>query len=275
MINEISWNTEGEDATALLESPALADFKDINSLAKAFIDTKAMVGNSMRIPSSEAGKEDVDAFHKTLMEKVPGLILKPDVDDTDGMNNILRSLGLPEDSDGYGEVDVGKSLYDEDDIKQMKLDAFESGLTKKQFEAQMKKNIERSTRQSEDYDIKHNGEIDALKREWGEAFDLRSAQAGKIAEASGAPTDLVEAIKLGEAPAESIKWLYNLAARIGSEDFQVATQEPENGGVTPQEARDRAQEIRTQLDDDTITGSRRDEMIKRLIDYDRKGRMAA
>jgi len=274
-INEISWSEEGDGNVALMESPALADFKDINSLAQAFVDTKAMVGNSIRIPSSEAGAEDLKKFNDTLLEKVPGLMRKPDSDDVEGLTAIMKSLGLPTEVDGYGAVEIDGTLFSEKDIEAMKQDALEAGLTKRQFETQMKKAVERSKSENEEFDYTQNEGMNKLKREWGEAYDMRVAQAGKIAEASGAPTDLVEAIKLGEAPADSVKWLYNLANRIGGEEFQVATQEPENGGITPQEARDRAQEIRTQLNDDSIVGTRRDDLIKRMIDYDKRGAVAA
>ena len=274
-INEISWNPEAEGAKELSESSALADFKDLNSLAKAFVDTKAMVGQSIRIPSEEAGAEDVKKFQESLMEKVPGLIMKPDADDDDGVKNILKSLGMPEEADQYGEVDIAGTLLSEEDVNEMKAYALEAGLTKRQFNAYTNKIIAKSKAENEDYDIKQSQDVDNLKREWGEAYELRTSQAARVAEASGAPEEFVEAIKLGTAPTSSVKWMYDLARRIGGEDFQAAMQEPSGGGITPDEARERAQEIRNQLDDSSIHGARRDELIKRMIDYDAKARVAA
>ncbi len=97
-INEISWNGEAEGFQDLLDAPALADFKDINSLAKAFIDTKAMVGQSIRVPSKEAGADDLKSFHDSLIAQVPGLLFKPDMDDDAAMNALFKSIGLPEDT---------------------------------------------------------------------------------------------------------------------------------------------------------------------------------
>ena len=155
-INEISWNEEGEDNTSILESSALADFKDINSLAKAFIDTKAMVGNSIRVPSSEAGTEDIKAFHDNLMSKVPGLMYKPDADDSDGITNVLKSLGLPDDQAGYGEVKIDDTLLSEEDVASMKGFALEAGLTKRQFEVYANKVAAASKYQNEEMDIPCN-----------------------------------------------------------------------------------------------------------------------
>jgi hypothetical protein len=46
--------------------PSLADVKDVGGLAKRFVDTKAMVGDAVKIPGPEATPEQWAAYHKRI-----------------------------------------------------------------------------------------------------------------------------------------------------------------------------------------------------------------
>ena len=58
---------------------ALGDFKDIGSLARAFVDTKKMVGGSLRIPGKDAKPEDLAKWQQDELPKLraAGLIAGP------------------------------------------------------------------------------------------------------------------------------------------------------------------------------------------------------
>ncbi len=62
----------------LKTNASLLDVPDVATLAKRFIDTKAMVGNSFRVPGEDASTEDWGKFNTNLIEKVPALMFKPD-----------------------------------------------------------------------------------------------------------------------------------------------------------------------------------------------------
>jgi chorismate mutase len=64
-------DTQDWMAPDLREDPALRDFKDPNALAKAYKDTKALVGSSIRPPGPDAGPEAHAEFAKKLAEKTP------------------------------------------------------------------------------------------------------------------------------------------------------------------------------------------------------------
>lgn len=50
----------------LRSEKALADFKDVGSLAKSYVETKRMVGDAVRVPGKDAKPEEVTAFHRKL-----------------------------------------------------------------------------------------------------------------------------------------------------------------------------------------------------------------
>ena len=273
-VNEISWNAESDGAVDLLANPALADFKDVNGLAKAFIDTKAMQGQSIRIPSKEASTEDMTTFHTSLREKVPGLMPAPDLTNDEAMNALMVSIGRPEKEDGYTIPTVeGVELSDEA-ATALRKNALESGLTVKQFEKWLTTvftaDIASTTAKKETV----QQELQGLRNEWGTAFDSKFAQAVKIAEATGAPPEVVKALKEQTAGVATIKWFDGLVGALGSEDFQLATLPPGSGGITPAEARERASEIRTKISSMNESHPEYQSLIQKMMGFDKLGKEA-
>jgi len=267
-INEVKWNPESEGASILSENPALADFTDVNGLAKAYVDAKTLMGNSVRLPSKEASETDRTSFVAELREKVPELILAPDYTSDESMMAHFLTLGRPEAVDGYELPEVeGASLPDER-VEKLKELALGANLTKKQFktlvEDEMRADLESTTRGLELQDAGMTG----LKAEWGLAFNDKMARAIKIAEATGAPKDVVESVRDQTVPIATVKWLDSLGKALGSEDFQVALQTGGGGGMTPDEAKERASEIRTKIHEMKPTHPDYNVLIKRMMDFD-------
>src|SRR5256885_6120890 len=50
----------------LRTEPTLASFKDVSTLAKSFVDTKRMVGDSIRLPKSDASPEEWGKLYDKL-----------------------------------------------------------------------------------------------------------------------------------------------------------------------------------------------------------------
>ncbi len=246
-INEISWNEEAEGSSSLLESPALADFKDVNGLAKAFLDTKSLVGQSLRVPSKEAGEEDIKKFHEQLMEKVPGLIPAPDITDDEQVAMLMKKLGMPEDIDGYEVPEIDGIDLPDDRIKFMKEVAMNSNLTKNQFKKLSELMLSADKESITEAQTRIQQEIEGLRSEWGAAFESKYSKAIKMAEVTGAPKELVQLLVEKKAPVETVKWLDSLVGSLGSEDFQMAVQDAGDGGITPSEARERANELRNKI----------------------------
>jgi len=268
-IQEISWNGESEGASDLLNNPALADFKDINGLAKAFIDTKAMIGQSVRLPSKEAGEDDMKNFYNSMIEKVPGLMVKPDLTNDDAMNAFLTQIGKPDSKDGYELPEVDDYELSDDRKAFLAEKALDSGLTKKQFNKFIKELISDEKNQSEKFASDNKKDMDALQAAWGQAYESKMEKVSKIAQATGAPQELLDAIKLGVAGADTIKWIDGLVKSIGSEDFQISTQPKGSGGITTEEARERASEIRNKLSSMNVSDPSRNSLITKMMEYDK------
>lgn len=271
-VNEISWNTEADGASDLAGNPALADFKDINGLAKAFVDTKALVGNSIRIPSKEAGEDDMKSFYDTMQEKIPGLMLKPDLTDDAAMSALMISIGRPEKEEDYTIPEV-EGLEISDERKGfLRKTALEAGLTVKQFEkwvtgvhtADMTSITERKENNQQ--------EVVGLRNEWGTAFESKYAKVIKVAEATNAPPEVIKALKEQTAGIATIKWFDGLVSSLGSEDFQLSTLPPGEGGITPSEARERASEMRNKLNEIDQSNPEYQGMIQKIIKFDQLGK---
>ena len=98
---------------------SLKSFENIDGLAKAFVETKAMVGNSIRIPSEEASDEDRAAFYNKLMERAPALMLRPDPDSSEQMNEFHRMMGVPEDETGYDYEGTDLDVETVNDVREL------------------------------------------------------------------------------------------------------------------------------------------------------------
>ena len=74
------------------EAPSLKDVPDVATLAKRFLDTKSMVGNSLRMPTDDAGQEAIEAFNqKILSNPALGLMKKPDTENTEALAEVYNA----------------------------------------------------------------------------------------------------------------------------------------------------------------------------------------
>lgn len=226
---------------------ALANFDTLDDAIKGYIDLKSYQGNSLHIPGEDTNEEQRAEFANKLVEKVPSVMLRPDPDNADQTKEFYRSAGMPEESSGYEapEVELPDGMKkNEDRLEFFKGLAHESGLNKSQFKKIMegveKADIETTISAQES----HQKATDALNTEWGAAADERKQAALNIAEKTGAPESLVEAIKSGTVPPELTKWIYGLSTAIGSEGTNLANnQQTKPGKMTPDEAKDKIAEI--------------------------------
>jgi hypothetical protein len=141
----------------LKTNESLAQFEDVNGLAGAYVETKKMVGNSLRVPSPEAGEEDMAKFYQTLIERVPNLTLKPDAEDQSAVN---KFWGVPDDADGY-EVPEDMDATSAQKSREM---AAQLGLNQKQYNkalAYFEKEGEALTEQQQQASAEAEQQLDA------------------------------------------------------------------------------------------------------------------
>lgn len=240
-----SWRDELPDD--LKANPSLIDVPDVATLAKNFVETKAMVGNSFRLPGEDAGEEDWTKFHTNLMEKVPSLMFKPKADDKDGMEKIYDQLGRPEKSDAY-EIptieDKGVKL-DMSLAEEFKGIAHKYGLNQKQFDGVVKGLTGVSVTKAAEIGALVDADVQKLITEWGSAYEknLKLAIAG--AERTKAPVKLVSLLKSGKPPSDLAKYFHGVATTLGDGEGNPLVHDSGTGEVmTPNEAKLMMSEMR-------------------------------
>lgn len=208
------------------------EFKNADSPEKFFDQLKnhrSMIGQSVRIPGSEAGEEQLSEFYNKLQSKVPGLMRTPNPDDPNQVRDVFSKLGLPEKPDDYNVAEnIG---IDSETLGAYRALAHEAGLTKAQFNKFISDLGGRSKQSAEQTDAQRKEDIAGLRGEWGAAFEQRAGICAKVAQRTGAPEGLCQAIEKGEADSKTMKWLYSLSTQMGSEgmnftDSQAALPTP-------------------------------------------------
>ena len=217
----------------LKTAPALQDVKDVAGLAKAFVETKAFVGSSIRPPGPDASPEARLDFINRLREKVPELLLLPEGDDEAAKvarETAWAKLGRPKEAKGY-TLPTDVTLADPH-LEALRKEAADEGLTVSQFQS-------RAKRVAEALASSQNAQKEsaaALRKELGAAFDERTASVAAMAGKLGFSQELVAALKSGTVDLATFKAFSNIAKGFG-ETREVADQ---GGGapgrLTPAEA---------------------------------------
>ena len=227
----------------LKSAPALQDVKDVAGLAKRFVDTQAMVGASIRIPSQDAGPEALKEFAGKL-EKVPGVVYLPDEPTARevALKDVRRKLGVPDDAKGYtlDGVDIGDVQIPEAELEGMRKRATDRRHTKEQFRDDVKELVAAKVagRQAE-----REMRL-ALQRELGAAFEERTLAASLQAEKLGFPEAVVKALRNGAVDLPTYRAFAQVAQGFGQKP-QVGGQGGGAGGgkLTPAELIARRDEI--------------------------------
>ena len=156
----------------------LKDFKDVNQLAKSYIELQRMVGNSVRIPAADASDEAKQDFLNKIKD-VDGVLLKND-------ENLFDKLGRPEAPEKYNLQDALKedllksAPYLEDEVNDFKSIAHKIGLTDSQAKQLVEMRlgaIEGEVKAVEETRIAAEGH---LKKLWGQEYNNRLDAARKL-----------------------------------------------------------------------------------------------
>lgn len=216
----------------LKTAPALQDVKDIPGLAKAFIDTKALVGGSLRPPGPDATPEVRLEFINKLKEKVPELVLIPDGEDDAAKlarDAAMARLGRPKEAKEYTapkDVDLPADV-----LEALQKDALDEGLTKSQFQVRAKKEATKVLGLAQ---LQREAQA-ALKKELGAAFEERTASAAAVAAKLGARDDLVAALKTGAVDAGTFRMFAQIAKGFGETRVVADQTGAVSGKPTPAE----------------------------------------
>lgn len=243
-------NWRGQLSDDLKGDASLSVFEDVNGLAKAFVDIKSYQGASVHIPGEDAGEDAVKEFNDKLIEKVPGVMIRPNMDEAEQSRDFYRSAGMPEKPEGYdapkieGLPDGMKA--DDSRLEFLRGVGHKAGLSKNQFSVVMKAVVEADITAAATNKQTQADEMTALNKEWGAAADDYKKLARGIAEKTGAPEGMLKAFDNNALPADLVKWLHGLSVSIGSGEGN-AHNNTERGGIngrmSPAEAKEKIDEI--------------------------------
>ena len=262
----MSWKDDLPEDLRSLDT--LKDIEDVNSLAKQFVDQSRYLGNSIRIPGEDASDEDRAAFRAKLVEKHTGLVELPvDPEDEEGYAKVFDALGRPQKPDEYELPTIDGVELDKERTKRFAEAAHAAGMTKKQFGKVMGEIFKADAELLESKKGEHTTAMTALRAEWGDAFEGKLNRAAKVAELTNAPEGLVEAIRNGDTDTATLRWLDGLSTSLGGEAAELVKQAGGSSGITPMEAREKADEILRAMDKIPQGDPRYQELMQKRVQY--------
>lgn len=208
---------------------------DADSFYNQMGEMRSMIGRSLQVPSEDAGTEARNKYIQKVLEKTPEVIMKPN---DENMDDFYNSLGRPEAPDKYTLPEVEGVEFDSNLANAFAPIAHATGLTNKQYQAAIAK-MQQSQQQSMETSVaEKNAGIQALKGEWGMAFEqhMNAAQnyVSKVLPSIG---------DVSQLPASSIKELFAASKTIGSEGNPLTQESGAPAAMTPAEATERVSEI--------------------------------
>lgn len=223
----------------LRNDPSLKDIKDAESLAKSYVNAQKMIGDSIRIPSDEAGEDQWKKFYEKL-EKVPNVAR---IDDQD---QVLKKLGKPDDPDNY-QIKDDLEIQDSDQLKEFKQYAHEAGLTNEQINKVLEFESKRHQNMSQEVSQKSNEFLEKLQQEWGKDFDNRIEGAKEIfAQYEKQYPEAAEQLKDPNNPASNNPIVIKALSELYRTYAENGTIKPDSGiqyGTSTQEAQNKLQDI--------------------------------
>lgn len=199
----------------------------------------AHMGNSIRIPSEDAGEDDMNAFYAKVLEKAPNLMPKPT---DDNMDSVFQALGRPENVEGYKyEPPEGRELPD--DYASFATIAHEAGLSQTQFNQMLGKIMENEWQSADIAETEQAAAMKELSKEWGVAYDQNLSHVKNFLRLTDAPEGIVDLISEGAMSPTEIKWLHSIATQTKAPKELVDIESDQKAALTPEEARARIQEL--------------------------------
>lgn len=190
-------------------------------------------------------------------EKIKGvpqerLLTLPEKDEDPSWNDVWKRLGRPDQPKDY-QLEVPKEFGDEGFAEWAK-DAFHKlNIPRKQAEALVKKWNEYTGNQIKQMQLessnKLNTEHEALKKEWGQAYEQNVEMGKRAAKAFGFDESTIDALESAMGFAGVMKFMHNLQTKIGEDNF-VGSSQPSSpmGKMSPEQARNRIAMLKSDPD---------------------------
>lgn len=178
--------------------PMIKKFKDVNALAKSYLNATKMIGTKLGIPS-ETAEDNV-------------------------WNEFYSVLGRPERADDYNLQDVDvKDQFS----KQARQWFYEAGLTQKQADRlstayrQYVENI--NTEQSAKQTEQESYDLEQLKREWGRGYDRNIALGQRALRHFAGNAKDIDGLEANLGTASVLKLFYRIGQAMTEDTFEGST----------------------------------------------------
>lgn len=244
------WMESAGLSEELKSNQTLLETPDVGTMARRLVDAQSEVGRRVRVPSAEAGAEDLAAFQATLSTEHPHLNLVniPGKDSGDEAQAAFRkALGIPVGVDGYKFADFkppeGVKLPYMDLFKETSLKA---GLTEGQarmfLDFDMTRVSDTATASAKEKEVSDA----ALKVAWGDNFEALGKQARLAAQHYGGD-ELLKAVMEGATGKDAL--VMQALAKAGGKlvesggDQMIAEIGAKTGLMSANEAKIRIAEI--------------------------------
>lgn len=248
----------------LRDNPTLNDVSDIATLAKRFVDTKAMVGASVRLPTTDAGKETIEEFTAKILENPNlGLMRKPDPENPEALADVYRALGRPDAPEGYSAPEG----IDAEVFGALSQTAHELGLTKQQYEKLSAAHMQMVQEKIGSITQERDQGLAQLKGEWGGAFEEKAQRSLKLVKALGGHPQLEAAMAEGQVDAATLRLLDKVATQLGGEGTQLAQQLGQVTQATTDELRQRRDELTRRLMTESLTAAEQQSLQQKILSY--------
>lgn len=227
---------ELDSVPELRDDASLKDFSDVPALAKSYRETKAFVGSSIRPPGPDASPEVRKEFYEKLSKHAPDLVPIRE-GDAEAEKLVWNKLGRPDKREAYefkapDGVDIN--------LEALRDAAVTAGLTKAQFT----KLAEATAKGAQSQALQASKDRDALRAEWGAAYETKLKAAASVAQKMGQPEAVVGAIMAGKLPAGALKTWATIAAAVPGEGGVPGSNGSGGGNaLTPDEAEARFKEV--------------------------------
>lgn len=214
------------------------------------VNMRSRMGSSIRIPGEDAGTEDMSTFHEKLRTKVPGLMVTPDFEKDDTLQDLYTKMGrpaeakeyiIPEFKDSMGKEIPGLDLSLAEEFKDM---AHKAGLSQAKYADIVSSITKGNIAKYEQLIEAQQADHDKLSQEWGVAHERNSKIVENFIAKSNAPESVTTAMKNGLMDRNTMVWLHQIATQTLGKgaDFQGDTSN--SGVMTPDEATLKISEIR-------------------------------
>jgi hypothetical protein len=244
----------------LRESETLERFNNIGDLAKSYLEQRSLVGQSIRIPSAEAGEEARAEFLEKLINNAPELMVKPSPENPEQTEEFYRVIGKPDDFSKY-ENPENISL-NEDVEAELRQILHQANLTNAQYQKVVAAMAERDQEAQASFKEAREQQASELKAKWGQTHEDRIKQARRANE------EFYPGRDFDSLTATEIEGLYNVSAAVTGAGPQAANQPKEGSdALPPDEALRRAAEIMNNPEYWDQSNPNQQHLIKQRLKY--------